>query len=133
MNININSYDSSTSFQYNSILKDMFRAGKLPGVTHGLYGNKLTKKNLSIEHMKPHSKGGKNVLSNYALADKYVNSARGSEDIKEYLTPDMAKRYFVQFKDLIVNFKDKIFNGNDYIRNCLRTLDKLGVHVDLKV
>ena len=61
------------SFGYNHPLKTAFDKGLLPKGLKGLYGVTLTKKNRSIEHLKPHCKGGKLSLDNVALADKYMN------------------------------------------------------------
>lgn len=114
---------SCITFGYSNILKTEWKAGRLPSVRYGLYGDRLTKKNVSLEHLKAKSKGGKSCLSNYALASKNNNSRRGNRDIKEYLTLDMIKRYFKQF----VNTKTKGgFNGNEYIRIVTNTLRNLG-------
>lgn len=125
--------NKNVNFKYNSILKDLFRAGKLPTVKYGLYGAKLTQKNVSLEHMRAHSKGGKNSLFNYALADKFMNSIRGNSDIRDFLDIDIAKKYFLQFKNILIQYKGQIFDGNLYIKGALNTLSKLGVDIDLKV
>ena len=39
------------SFGYTSILKDLFRQGEMPSVTHGLYGLPIDSSNVSIEHL----------------------------------------------------------------------------------
>ena len=54
----------SVPFQYNHPLKTLWKQGKLPQVKIGLYNNKLTKKNVSLEHELPVSKGGKTIESN---------------------------------------------------------------------
>lgn len=70
------------TFQYNSPLKTLYRKGELP-VIYGFYGDRLTQKNVSLEHLKPHSKGGKTVLSNLVLASKQKNQARGNFEHKQ--------------------------------------------------
>ena len=104
---------------YKSPLKTLWRKGKLKGVTRGLYGDILTKENLSLDHLLPISKGGKTVMSNLALASKAQNEARGNKDLKEVLSQKQAIAYIKQFA------------GNremhPYINDFLRTLEKLGV------
>ena len=68
---------NSPTFGYSHPLKTLYRQGKLP-VRYGFYGDKLTQKNVSLEHLKPHSKGGKTELSNLVLASKQKNQARGN-------------------------------------------------------
>ena len=90
-NIPLGAYN--INFGYHSVLKDLFREDKLPTVKYGLYGDKLTKDNVSLEHLVPHSKNGKSKLFNFTLASKQKNSLRSNEDIRKFLTPEMAKEY----------------------------------------
>ena len=116
------------AFGYHSVLKDLFKEDKLPEVKIGLYGDKLTKENVSLEHLIPHSKGGKSKLKNFALASKQKNSLRSTDDIRKFLTPDMAKKYLAQFVDIeTVSKKGTIFKGNDYIEMITDTLKQLGI------
>lgn len=113
-------YIKQLTFQYSSPLKTLWRKGKLP-VKYGFYGDILTQKNVSLEHLKPHSKGGKTNLTNLVLASKVKNNARGNEGIKDYLTTENVVRYLAQFKDIRV----KDFDGNKYIAGILATLGGL--------
>jgi hypothetical protein len=108
------------NFQYSSPLKTLWRKGKLP-VKYGFYGDILTQKNVSLEHLKAHSKGGKTNLANLVLASKAKNNARGNKSIKDYLTVENVVRYLKQFKD--VKLKD--FDGNKYIAGIVATLGGL--------
>lgn len=108
------------NFQYSSPLKTLWRKGKLP-VKYGFYGDVLTQRNLSLEHLKAHSKGGKTNLTNLVLASKAKNNARGNRSIKDYLTVENVVRYLKQFKD--VKLKD--FDGNKYIAGIVATLGGL--------
>ena len=119
-------YTITTFGGYNSILKDMYKDGKLPSVKVGLYGGRLSKQTVSLEHIKPASKGGSTALKNMALATKDNNRLRGNRDINNYLTKAMLYNYLIQFKDLIIKYKGKIFNGNNYIANIISTLKKVG-------
>lgn len=111
------------SFGYKSILKDLFRQGEIPSVTHGLYGNKIDNSTVSIEHLLPHSLGGKDTLSNYALAHVKANVARGNNPITYFLDNKMLEDYLSQF-----NFEIKgRFNGYAYQDMIRRTCKELGV------
>ena len=68
---------NNISFGYSHPIKKAFDKGLLGKDFKGLYGFKLTKKTRSIEHIKPHSQGGKTITGNVALADKFMNSKRG--------------------------------------------------------
>ena len=122
----IEHYTITTFGGYNSILKDMYKDGKLPSVKVGLYGGRLSKQTVSLEHIKPASKGGSTALKNMALATRDNNRLRGNRDINNYLTKAMLYNYLIQFKDLIIKYKGKIFNGNNYITNIVSTLKKVG-------
>lgn len=52
------------TFGYNHPLKSLYKSGQL-NLKYGFYGGKLTRKNVTLEHLKPHSKGGKTELNNY--------------------------------------------------------------------
>ena len=108
------------NFQYSSPLKTLWRKGKLP-VKYGFYGDILTQKNVSLEHLKAHSKGGKTNLANLVLASKAKNNARGNASIKDYLTVENVVRYLAQFKDI----KLQGFDGNKYIAGIVATLGGL--------
>lgn len=109
------------TFQYNSPLKTLWRKGKLPSVKYGFYGDVLTQKNVSLEHLKAHSKGGKTNLTNLVLASKSKNQARGNKAIDDYLEVNNLVRYLNQFKDI----KLRDFDGNKYIAGVLATLGGL--------
>lgn len=121
----------SIPFKYNHPLKTLWKQGKLPQVKIGLYNNKLTKKNVSLEHELPISKGGKSTLDNYALASREANSTRGNDDIRKYLTIDMIRNYLTQFVNLIVKRdREVVFDGNKYIQLQVNNFKKLGFVFD---
>ena len=122
----IEHYTITTFGGYNSILKDMYKDGVLPSVKIGLYGGRLSKQTVSLEHIRPASKGGSTALKNMALATRDNNRLRGNRDINNYLTNTMLYNYLVQFQNLIVKYKGKVFNGNKYIANIISTLKKVG-------
>lgn len=114
------------SFQYSSPLKTLFKEGKMPTVKYGFYGDKLTKNNVSLEHLKPHSTGGASCLKNYVLASQENNKLRGNDDIRNHFDFDSALRYLKQFIDI----KLPRFDGNKYILDILNTLKELGINLE---
>lgn len=120
----INPVDN-TPFGYHNVLKTQFLKGNLKGVKYGFYGDRLTKKNVSLEHLKPKSKGGKSELENFVLASKTKNQARGNKDIKPFIDKETVMRYLLQF----VGIKVENFNGDNYIRAIINTLKNLGVNL----
>lgn len=113
---------------YNSPLKTNWKNGKLPTVKKGFYGDILTQDNLSLEHLRPHSKGGKTDLANLVLASKNKNRERSNKDINEFINMKTVREYLSQF----TNVRIKGFNGNNYIDMILSTLKKLGVNIQKK-
>lgn len=113
---------------YSSPLKTNWRNGNLPTVKKGFYGDVLTQDNLSLEHLRPHSKGGKTDLANLVLASKSKNRERSNKDINEFINMKTVREYLSQF----TNVRIKGFNGNNYIDMILRTLKKLGVNTQKK-
>lgn len=108
---------------YRHPLKDLYKEGKMPSVKRGLYGGKLTRGNVSLEHLKPHSKGGKTTWRNLALAERRKNTARGSNPLADFLTWEMLEDYLSQF-----NFRiGSIFDGFLYQDQLRSTCHELGV------
>lgn len=112
---------SSVSFGYSHKLKTLYKQGKLPSVVKGFYGGVLTADTVTLEHLKPHSQGGKTSLENLVLATANNNHRRGNKPLQEFLDPKAMEEYFAQFKDL----KIKNFNGNDYIKKVQKTIERL--------
>lgn len=112
--------NDNITFGYQHRLKDLYKRGLLP-LKYGFYGGKLTKQNVSLEHLQPHSKGGKTELYNLVLATKENNNLRGNGDITPFLSEKNLFNYLTQFK----NIKLKGFDGNKYIQDILRTITKL--------
>lgn len=108
---------NNISFGYSHPIKKAFDKGLLGEDFKGLYGVKLTKANRSVEHIKPHSMGGKTTWGNVALADKFMNSKRGTEPIENFVTFDMWKNYLKQFEKI----KNDIIDGMRYIKSICET------------
>ena len=118
----INSYQP-TFTGYQHPLKTLFKKGQMPSVKYGLYGGELNIDNVSLEHLKPHSWGGKTEWGNLALAEKNRNTARGSRPLAEFLSWDMLEKYLSQFNFRIRN----VFDGYQYQDKLRATCKKLGV------
>jgi hypothetical protein len=93
-------------------LKTAYKKGLMPEVQYGLYGKKLNKHNVSLEHITPKSQGGGLTFDNLALADKFENSKRGVKPINECVTKEMWIKYLKQF----INVKNKFVDGIEYIK-----------------
>lgn len=113
---------------YNSELKSLFKKGKMPSVTRGIYGDPIDVDSVSLEHLEPHSLGGKTEISNLALANKFKNSKRGNNPLHWFLNWSMLEEYLSQF-----NFKIKGFNGFAYQDKIRKTCRRLGVKVDFYI
>ena len=71
---------------------------------------------LSLEHIIPHSQGGKTELSNLLLADRLANSRRGVRPIQEVITTEQLINYLVQF----IGIKNFYIDGQKYIEGILK-------------
>ena len=117
---------NSVSFGYSNQLKTLYKKGKLPTVQYDISGRKLTKKNVTLDHVIPKSKGGESVQENYMLATAEFNHLRGNKPIKDFMTNNGLVKYLSQFLGVFVDG----FSGDKYVKGLLKTLeeaDKLGV------
>ena len=108
-------------FRYSSTLKTLYKKGKLPSVKYGFYGDEITKKTVTLEHLLPRSQGGKTELKNLVLASANKNQERGTRPLSEMLNWEYAGRYFEQFRNVKVNG----FDGNKYITIVIETIKGL--------
>lgn len=108
------------TFGYHNILKTQYLKGNLKEVKYGIYGDRLTKKTVSLEHIVPKSKGGKTELYNLALASKRTNHARSNKPIKDFLTAENLTRYINQF----MGIKIPEFDGVKYVKELLKSINK---------
>lgn len=121
----VDSTKPQITFTYSNILKTLYKRGKLPSVKYDISGRRLTKKNATLDHIKPKSQGGKSVLSNYMLATNEFNSLRGAKPITDFLTVEGLSRYINQFIGVVVDG----FNGNEYVKMILKTIDEVRVEI----
>lgn len=109
------------NFGYSNILKTMYKKGKFPSVQYDFYGELLTPKNCTLEHLKPRCYGGLTELKNLVLATANKNQERAIRPLEEMLNWEAAGRYFEQFR----NIKVDGFDGNKYIEMVLNTIKEL--------
>lgn len=116
---------SPIKFGYKSILKTLFKEGKLPSVQVDIYGKpiKPDMKDLTIEHIIPRVKGGKSKLVNYALANYADNQKRSAGDLLSFTTIENIKNWYNQFKGVIL----PNFNGYEYIKEGIKNLKKINI------
>lgn len=112
---------NNQSFGYSHFLKTMYKRGQLLQVRQGFYGETLNLKNVSLEHLKPISKGGKTELKNLVLAHKDLNNKRSDKPLNEFINLKAMAQYLEQFK----NIKIMGFDGNKYIAMILETVGRL--------
>lgn len=108
---------SNVSFGYNCELKRLVKKGKIK-LRFSFYGGKLNPKKVSIEHIIPHSKGGKSCQSNYVLCNKEQNWERGNDPLEGYINWEAAGKYLDQFKGLKVGG----FDGDEYVKQILNSI-----------
>ena len=109
-----------SAFTYSNKIKTLFKKGLLPTVQFDVMGNKLTKKNATLDHIIPKSKGGKSYTGNYMLATRKFNWDRGNEPLLKWATAEGLIKYLNQF----IGVKVKGFIGNEYVMEVLKTLER---------
>ena len=100
-----------------SILKTHFLEGNLK-LKWGLYGGYLTKNNVSVEHVQPKSRRGRDGLDNLALVPKNANYRRKNKPLCKIVNENQINRYLKQFEG--VELPD--FNGDLYIQRLRKTI-----------
>lgn len=100
-------------------LKRLYKKGLIK-VKYSFYGGKLNPKKLSIEHIIPRSKGGKNCQSNYVLVNSSQNSDRGNSPLNHYIDWEAVGIYLKQFEGI----KVKNFDGDQYIKDVIASIDE---------
>lgn len=117
---NTNNNYNNISFGYSHELKTLYKKGKLP-IKFDFYGSRLTKKNVTLEHLLPHSYGGRTTLDNLVLATRENNQARSNKPLEEFMDWYNVNRYLKQFEKLQIGN----ISGKDYIKMILNTISKI--------
>ena len=109
------------NFGYKSILKTHWLNGNLPSVKKGFYGGELTKDTVTLEHILPHSKGGKTTLNNLALSENVKNWSRSNKPLSSIFDKEIFEQDCEQFKGVKLPF----FNGDEYVKQISKTVERL--------
>lgn len=105
-------------FLYNHQLKTLYKKGKIkPPVD--IYGDKLTKKNCTLEHLLCVCHGGKTETDNLVLATARMNSARGNKPLADFINAEGLAKYCEYF----LNLKLPEFDGVKYVKGILDTIN----------
>lgn len=123
MKVDKTNINNQVNFGYSNILKTLFKEGEMPSVTRGIYGHPIDNSNVTLEHLRPHSKGGRTILGNLALADRDANQLRSNKPLKDFLTREMLEGYLSQFNFRVSNK----FNGFQYQEMIRQTCKSQGV------
>lgn len=107
-------------FGYSSKLKDLYRQGKFEGLK-SFSGQEL--KHPSIDHIKPKSKGGKNILGNYVLTNCKENSLRGDKNIDYYIENN--EQGMMDYIKWFETHKVPGFDCIGYIRKVINTINNV--------
>jgi len=110
---------------YSAPIKTLFLEGAFGNkVTRGFYGEYLTRNNVSLEHLKPHSMGGKASWGNLVLDADWCNRHRGVRPLRKTIVPQQAIAYLEQFRGIVIPGR---FRGDDYIRLVTKTLEDMKI------
>lgn len=109
----------NVTFGYSCKLKKLYKAGKIK-IKYSFYGGLLNKKRCSLDHIIPHSKGGKSCQANYVLCNMEQNWVRGNEPLENYINWENAERYLEQFQGV----KLAGFDGDEYIRQVRKSINE---------
>lgn len=109
------------SFGYKSVLKTQYLNGNMPEVKKGFYGGILTPDNVTLEHVLPHSKGGKTTLSNLALSVNENNWKRGNKPLIQFFSQEAFDEYIEQFR--LIHLAN--FDGESYIKALTKTINRI--------
>ena len=89
------------NFGYSHRLKTDFKKGRLP-IKFDMAGLKLTRKNATLDHVAPKSKGGESKLGNYVLNTAWFNNLRGNKPMTDFITKEMFYKWAKQFENIMV-------------------------------
>ena len=108
------------SFGYSSPLKTDFKNGLIK-LEKGVYGGSLKrKKNASLDHIIPKSKGGTSDIYNYFLSNKIMNMARGNRPLKDFIKLEQ----FLEYLSAMLEVKTKNIDGVDYCKGMIKNVLK---------
>ena len=109
-----------SNLTFDSRIKKLFKSGKLK-LDYGLYGEPLTKENVSDEHIICRCYGGKTIESNIALASKEMNNRRGCQPIEKFVTIEMVNAYIERIRQNNI----KGYDIEVYCNGIIKTFNKI--------
>lgn len=109
-----------SNLTFDSRIKKLFKSGKLK-LDYGLYGEPLTKENVSDEHIVCRCYGGKTIESNIALASKEMNNKRGCQPIEKFVTIEMVNAYIERIRQNNI----KGYDIEAYCQGIIKTFSKI--------
>lgn len=106
---------ANVSFGY----KHKFKQLALENHFHCCYCSKEFNSKLkpTIEHVKPHSKGGANKYDNYLFACDKCNNERGNKDLFSWITPE-------KINNVIKALKEFLTIDKTYVEKVQQTFNK---------
>lgn len=108
------------TFGYRHQLKTLYLKNKIK-IPTDFYGSPLSKDTVTLEHLKPKSKGGVTQLKNLVLATRRNNEKRSNYPLKDFLNKEAMEKYLSYFENVVV----EDFNGNEYIKMIRKTVRNL--------
>ena len=125
--------NSAVSFGYKFRLKTLWLKGKLPWLQYGFYGDKLTRKNVSIEHLEPVSsfkqrmsdraaEKASTVWHNVVLASIQKNQERSNYPLGQFINEEARQKYLDQFRGKIIPGYGR---GEKYMKAINETIERL--------
>ena len=87
---------------------------------------------VTIEHMKPKSKGGPNEMYNYALACERDNNIRSNGDMEEFITQFPIQNQKNYFKEIFEEVKKGNISRSDAIKMVDTFCEQSGRQIDIK-
>jgi len=124
MNLSFNSPSNTANnnvrFGYRSDLKRIVNAG---AADCAYCERPFTESNrATLEHIRPHSKGGVSNVSNYLPVHARCNQIRGNEDFAPYIRTHQNKIGYIQ--NTLNELRGQIIDGRDYVPAVARTLNR---------
>jgi len=80
-------YSSNKRVAYKELItpQELWRLAKKQKLRCAISGIKLTNENISVDHIIPIADGGRNIISNLQLVDKFINDMKNSHSQEEFL------------------------------------------------
>ena len=118
----------SITFGNKSILKTEFDRGNIP-LKRDITGHKIKRRESSLDHTIPKSKGGKSDLYNYTIMNPIMNNKRGNKPIKQFIDLESLIEYIL----VMLNVNTMDLNGVDYLKGWLPNFLIMSFTISFKI